>query len=249
MRTDALARVLDAENVDAFFACTPISMGYLHGFFEDAHERFLVLAVHRSGAVRAILPSLSETQAKRAGILDTRPWSDGDDPSPLIAELAADWSIKSAVIDDMAPAKTLLMTQSAAPLVSISAGQPLLAEIMRRKDASELDLLRKSAAIADDVFEALKAYIRPGLTELQVERFIREAFVERGGSPTFCIVGAGAGGAEPHHLNGDTVLSKGDVVILDFGCAYERYQSDITRTVCLGPATDRQREVLSLIHI
>ena len=66
----------------------------------------------------------------------------------------------------------------------------------------------------------------------------------RGGTPTFAIVAAGAGGAEPHHLSDDTVLKEGDVVILDFGCAFGGYQSDITRTIAVGTASEEAKRVL-----
>ena len=249
-RITRLAQAMTRHNVDAVFLSTPISMGYMHGFFEDAHERFLTLAISREGGVRAITPSLSVTQASRAGILDVRGWKDGEDPMKLVADLATDWNLHDRVVavDDAMHAKALLDLQGALPSVKFTAGQPILAELMRVKDHQELDTMRRSGALADQVFEKLKGFIRAGQTERQVERFIRDSFTELGGKPTFCIVGTGPGGAEPHHINGDAVLTEGDVVILDFGCELEGYQSDITRTVSIGQASAKAKEVYDIVY-
>ena len=247
-RTAHLARVLLDRNVDAYLACTPVSMGYLHGFFEDAHERFLTLAISSGANVRAIVPSLSATQASRAGLEDIHSWADGEHPMGHVQRLAADWNLKSVAVDDMMPAKSILEMQKALPNVQFFPGQSILAELMRIKDSTELELMRKSARIADDVFNALLGFLKVGLSEQQVEAFIRDEFTKRGGAPTFCIVGAGAGGAEPHHINGDSLIQSGEPIILDFGCECEGYQSDITRTVCIGAATERAKLVYETVY-
>ncbi len=249
-RVSKLATAMQRNGVDAMFLSTPISMGYMCGFFEDAHERFLALAISASGQVLAITPSLSVTQALRSGIVDVRGWKDGEDPMAHVVALATDWSLNGRIVavDDGMRAKALLDLQAALPGVQFVPAQPVLAELMRIKDDVELDTMRRSGALADVVFEQLKTFIQAGLTEREVERFIRDAFTDLGAKPTFCIVGAGPGGAEPHHINGDTKLASGDVVILDFGCDLDGYQSDITRTVCIGSASPKAKAVYDIVY-
>ena len=57
----------------------------------------------------------------------------------------------------------------------------------------------------------------------------------------------GANCAEPHHSTDDTPLRAGDSVILDVGLCWQRYCSDMTRTVFYGAPTDEQKRVFDLV--
>lgn len=250
-RVDRLALALREAGVDAFFACTPVTMGYLRGLHEHAYERFLTLAVHSDGSVRLICPALTESQARRAGINEIASWRDGEDPLALLDQLAQDWNLRSGIlaVDDEMPAQMLLKMQATLPAALFKAGQAVLSTLMRNKDAHELSLLRQAGKIADDAFDAILPQIQAGMTESQVDRLLQDAMRRFGGKPTFCIIATGAASAEPHHLSDDTPLRTGDMVVLDFGCDVEGdYKSDITRTICIGPATDEQKKVYDIVH-
>lgn len=249
-RVARLAECLKEEGVDAYFAQTPTSLGYLQGFQEDAHERFMALGINSKGDVVLISPALSATQAKRAGVTDVRTWTDSESPLALFEKLAEEWNLRASVIavDNQMPAKMLLDMQSTLPAALFKAGQSLLGQLIRRKDAQELALMRQSAKIADSVWTELQGFIRPGLTESDVDDWIRQQFRDRGAEPTFCIVASGPGGAEPHHLSDSTVLKSGDVVVTDFGASYKGYQSDITRMVALGHASQKAQDVYKIVY-
>ncbi|MBN9500313.1 MAG: hypothetical protein BGO01_18760 [Armatimonadetes bacterium 55-13] len=248
-RIAKLAGVMQADGIDAFFACTPISMGYLMGLHEDGHERLLILAVSSTGAVRLICPALTATQAKRTGIEDIRPWADGENPMALIEALADDWNLRSGIIavDSQMRADILLGLQETLPAALFKPGSAAISQLMRQKDESEVALMKKAADIADEAYKLVKPKIKVGMTEIQVAKLLVDAMAGLGGKPTFCIVAAGPNGAEPHHLNDDTVLTEGDVVILDFGCDVGGYQSDITRTVAMGSASDKAKLVYETV--
>lgn len=249
-RIQRLATVLQENGVDAFFAQTTITMDYLHGFAESSHERFLTLAIRANGDVRLICPALSASQAERAGITDIQGWTDSENPNDLISKLAQDWGLKSGIlaVDDDMPAHMLLRLQSVLPAALFKPGNGLVGEIMRKKDQSELDLMAKAARIADDAFLEIPKHLKVGMTELEIERKLRDLMRDMGGSPTFCIIGVDAGAAEPHHLNGDTPLKHGSVLLMDFGCEVEGYQSDITRTVAFGEASPKAAEVYKIVY-
>lgn len=248
-RVEKLARVLAEESVDAFFAWSPVTMDYLHGFAEGSHERFLTLAVHRDGRCALICPGLSREQASRAGIKDIRPWNDGESPLALFAGLAAEWSLKSAVLalDDEMPAHMVLAMQETLPAALFRTGSSMTGRLTRVKEPGELDLMRRAGRIADDSLAAALAILKPGVTELELEAALTEEMKRRGGKPTFCIAAAGSGGAEPHHLSEAVAVKDGDVVVLDFGCEVDGYQSDITRTVCCGKAPEEAHHVYAVV--
>jgi Xaa-Pro aminopeptidase len=250
--TDRLTRfgqVLQQEGIDCYLACTPTSMGYLSGLFEDGHERLLLLAVNQSGQPRLICPGLSVNQARRIGIEDIRSWEDGENPMVHIGELADDWNLKSGIIgvDNEMRSDILLALQDKLAAALFKPGDPFLSQLARRKDSSELERMQRAADIADEAYRMVKPRIREGQTELEVGEMLSTAMSELGGRPTFCIVASGPNGAEPHHLNDDTKLRRGDIVILDFGCDYQRYQSDITRVVAVGEASEKSKQVYGTV--
>lgn len=249
-RLSQLAQILTSEGFDAYLACTPISMGYLAGLFEDGHERLLLMAIHSSGKMRLICPALTANQARRMGIEDIRPWADGEDSSVHLSKLAEDWNLKAGriAVDNEMRADVLLTLQDTWPAALFKAGDNILSQLTRRKDGLEIELMQRAANIADEAYRQVKPKIRAGQTEMEVGRMLTDAMVELGGKPTFAIVAAGPNGAEPHHLNDETVLKDGDVVILDFGCDLGGYQSDITRVVAIGSATDKAKEVYQVVH-
>lgn len=246
----SLNSALDAWGIDAFLAWHPVTMGYLHNFHEGAIERFMALGLHRDGRSAIICPSLSATQAARAGIKDIRSWRDGEDPLALFMQLAEEWNLKSAIIavDDEMPAHMLLAMQMALPAALFRTGGEILGSLMRVKAEDELNLMRRAARIADEAYVSLLGSVKAGLTERQVDHILRNEMARLGGEPTFCIIAAGANGAEPHHLSDDTVLTEGDVVIMDFGCHVEGYQSDVTRTIAIGSASDEAKKVYRIVY-
>jgi Xaa-Pro aminopeptidase len=124
-----------------------------------------------------------------------------------------------------------------------------VSNLRRRKDAAEVELIRKAVDIADSAFEHILGYIKPGITErdvaIELEFAMRRQGADRNAFDT--IVASGWRAALPHGRASEKVIEKGDFVTIDFGAHYQGYNSDITRTVIVGTPTDRQREVYSLV--
>ena len=249
-RIEQLAAELAKEAFDAYFAWSPETMGYLCGLFEAAHERFMTLAIRSNGEVRLICPSLSAAQASRHGVVDIRPWKDGEDPLAHYRQLADDWGLKAGfvAVDDEMPAHMLLAMQVATPATAFVRGNPVLSRLQRVKSEFELEKMRAASQVAESALAAGLAAIKPGATERQVADTLESALRAGGGRPTFCIVASGAHGAEPHHAVSDDAIREGDVVILDFGCDLDHYQSDMTRTVSCGRAEEEACRVYELVY-
>ncbi len=249
-RIERLVELVNEHALDGFLAQTAPSLGYLVGFPEDAHERFMVLAVHKSGETCLICPALSSIQARRAGIENIRDWRDGEDPVALFSDLIESWGGEAGVflVDDHMPAKMLLEMQEAFIGIRFVAGGTYLGQLTGQKDADELAKMKAAGDLADQVFLKIKTSLREGMTELDLEKVIREEFSRLGGNPTFCIVGFGPGAAESHHINGDTRLEQNTLVLVDFGCELNGYQSDITRMLAFGEPTQKQKEVYEIVY-
>lgn len=249
-RLNKLTTLLQQNGIDAFFGWDAVTLGYLHGFNEGAGERFSTIAVHADGRNAMICPALSVNQAERAGITNIRAWRDGEDPLALFKALADEWNLKSSIVavDAEMPARMLLAMQSVLPAALFKHGDDLVGPLMRVKDSTELANLRRAGEIADEAFPAAIAAIKPGVTERDIENVLMEEMRRLGGNPTFCIVATGANAAEPHHFSDETPIKEGDSLIMDFGCLYEGYHSDITRTVSVGPASEELRRVYRSVY-
>ncbi|MFY7881444.1 MAG: M24 family metallopeptidase [Fimbriimonas sp.] len=244
------AQILADSGVDAFFAQTPVTMGYLSGFFEDGHERFLTFAVHRSGKSRLICPDLSRIQAERLGIEDIRSWRDGENYLELFAELADDWDLDAAIlaIDDHMPGKMLIEMQDVLTRALFKPGGMIVAAQMGRKDQAELQLMHAAGTIADTTYDFLLGAIKVGMSEVEVQHLIENEMRRQGGVPAFCSVCFGPNAAESHHLNDQTVLQPNTLVLVDFGCAHQGYHCDITRVFAIGSATEEQKEIYRVVY-
>ncbi len=249
-RISQVAEAAASAGLDAFLAWSPTSLGYIRGLHEHPGHRFFALCIKSSGEEVLICPALSESQARRIGIKEVWSWKDGEDALLLFEKLASDWNLKSAMVavDEDLPALHLLKMQKVLPAALFCDGGPMLNGLRRRKTEDELILLRKAAVMADETFNEVWPQIRAGMTERDVEKMLFAGMESKGGTVNFGIVGTGAGGAEPHHATDSTVLQRGDVVILDFGCDVEGYRSDITRTIAIGHASDLAKEIYKIVY-
>jgi Xaa-Pro aminopeptidase len=118
-----------------------------------------------------------------------------------------------------------------------------------RKDAYELRTLRTAAQMLSSVARGVFSEVFAGRSEqelaLAIDWRIRQAGFERSAFDT--IVAGGPNAALPHAHPGERKLTEGDLVVLDFGGVYDSYCVDLTRTVSVGPATARAREVYAAV--
>jgi Xaa-Pro aminopeptidase len=117
------------------------------------------------------------------------------------------------------------------------------------KSAEEIAKIETAAQILDQAFAKILPQIRPGIAENSLaailEYEMRQLGSERTGFAT--IVASGPRSALPHGVAADRLLATGDLVVFDFGAVFDGYHSDMTRTVCLGPANDRQRQIYDTV--
>lgn len=117
------------------------------------------------------------------------------------------------------------------------------------KDEQELEILQKAAQIADRTYEHILTFLKNGLSEREVSVELEFTMRKLGAASTSfeTIVASGQRSALPHGVASHKRIEAGDIVTLDFGALYEGYCSDITRTVIVGEANDKQREIYDIV--
>jgi Xaa-Pro aminopeptidase len=117
------------------------------------------------------------------------------------------------------------------------------------KDDAEIAAVARATEIADAAFARLVEMLRPGLRECEAALEL-EIAIRRGGGERLAfetVLASGPRGALPHGRATDRVMNRGEFVTVDFGAVFDGYVSDCTRTVVLGRADARQRQVYETV--
>ncbi len=127
---------------------------------------------------------------------------------------------------------------------------PLVEELREVKDETELASMAEAARLGTETLAELLGALRPGVTEREIAVELEVGMRRRGadGLAFDPIVAFGEQAAEPHHRPGGRPLQRGDLVKLDFGARVDGYCSDMTRTMVLGRASDRQRGLYEVVR-
>jgi Xaa-Pro aminopeptidase len=118
------------------------------------------------------------------------------------------------------------------------------------KDAREVDLMRRAGAISSGAHRRAMERTRPGWFEYQVEAELVHEFLQSGAQAVAypSIVASGPNACVLHYRDNNREMSAGELLLIDAGCEYQGYASDITRTFPVsGRFTGAQRDVYELV--
>lgn len=117
------------------------------------------------------------------------------------------------------------------------------------KEPWELERIAQAEKIGDYAFDKILGIIKPGMTELEVAALI-EYYLKSNGAENLSfdtIVASGVNSAMPHAVPTNKKIQQGDFLTMDFGCVYQGYCSDMTRTVVVGKASVEQKNIYQLV--
>ncbi|MDY6935412.1 MAG: Xaa-Pro peptidase family protein [Spirochaetota bacterium] len=140
-------------------------------------------------------------------------------------------------IEDSIPLSFYLMLKKELGNIEIIPNDDEVSAIRIIKDDGELGLIRKAVEISDRCFKHLTGIMKPGMLEwdlaVEIEYFYRKNGCRK--SAFDSVVASGKGSSMPHYLTSMTKrIDEGDILLIDMGCEYEGYNSDLTRTIFLG---------------
>lgn len=236
-------RVFIAEHeLDGLLVSKPQNRRYFSGFSGSAG---VLLITANTAQLLTDFRYLAQAAAEAPGFAIIR---HGNSIYETIGRIAADLRLKKLGFEtDFVSFETYELLNKALTAAEL---YPVKLDSLRaRKDQSELALIRKAVAIADTAYSHVLTIIRVGMSEREVA-FELETRMRKLGSekPAFAtIVASGERGALPHGLASDKLLAAGDFVTMDFGSVYQGYHSDITRTLVMGEASLKQRQIYQTV--
>jgi len=126
-----------------------------------------------------------------------------------------------------------------------------LAALRVRKDADEIRLMRRAVRIAQDALEATLPLIKIGTTEKEVSNELVTQLLRCGSEPEMPfspIVSSGPNSANPHASPTERKLQPGDLLVVDWGAAYQGYISDLTRTFAVGEVENEFQKIHKIVQ-
>lgn len=234
-RLATLREELEANALDAIFLQKRENVLYMTGFTGTTGGLF----VTREKAC-VLVDSRYEEQAKQqcAGfdvVLTGRPYE--------IAKVMSGEKSVGFEEDDLTCEEFSLLQAEVDYDVRLLPAAEILKKLRLIKDEDELVKIREAVAIADSAFHHILPFIKEGVYEIDLANEM-DFFMRKQGAtgPSFdFIIAGGERSALPHGVAGRNKLKAHEPVLMDYGCIYENYCSDITRTVFLGDPGEEAR--------
>lgn len=151
---------------------------------------------------------------------------------------------------DHLTASALRQLQTAFPHVNFTITQGLVDRIRIIKDDVEISHIARACEISTTALEHTITSIAVGMSERQIATALERTMIDLGAEAVAfsSIVATGPNSAIPHHSPTDRPIALGDLLKIDFGARVSGYHADCTRTFSIGAATDRQRQIHSIVR-
>ncbi|MBI3587226.1 MAG: aminopeptidase P family protein [Ignavibacteriales bacterium] len=135
------------------------------------------------------------------------------------------------------------------PRVKFVSTRSLIENIASVKDELEIGYIKKAVAITDRVFSKILNILKAGVSEQDIAAEISYLHKKFGAEADAFepIVASGTRGALPHARPSAKKIRNGELVTLDFGCRYNGYHSDLTRTIAVGKPSAKARTMYQVV--
>jgi Xaa-Pro dipeptidase len=225
-RLEALRAVMAERSVDHLWIEPSVGFRYLTGTEPVSFERLAGLLIPTDGDLRAVAPEMAVEELEPLGI-EIESWSDSDGPEDAVSHVLS--GVDSLSIQGSLPAWAWDTLAKASPATSIGLDPGTLSSLREVKDEDELESLRRSAALADEVAGWIAGQDLAGMEESQLTGRIQAYFLERGATPWPPLVATGANAAMPHYIDATSKIDPNVPLLCDFGATLGAYLSDMTR--------------------
>lgn len=238
--------VLEEKQADAILVSDGANMRYLSGF-RGATGYLYLTRTRRVLATDSRYTTMAKEEAPDFEVVEL---ATGQTYGQLLNGLIEQDQVKALAFEDQYLLYSAYhsLQEACGGKLTIPLGNSL--DLLRAvKEDWELERLAGAEEIGDQAFSHMLEILKPGVTELEIAAEL-EFFMKTHGAENISfesIVASGPNSAMPHAMPSQRKLEKGDFVTMDFGCLYQGYCSDMTRTVVLGKADEKQKEIYSVV--
>ncbi|MCK9216720.1 MAG: Xaa-Pro peptidase family protein [Firmicutes bacterium] len=243
-RIKKIRDIFNNIDADGIIICSPENRRYLSGF--TGSNGFLIISNSELGfATDFRYVKQAEKECGNYEIFEIK-----SQPVDLLYEIIKKYNIKKLAYEDSFMTVSFYnKLKSKLKEIDFIPLKEAAGVIRIIKDKDELKLIGEAAKIADNAFTHILKLIKPGVPEKDIALEL-EYFMKKNGASKLSfdsIVASGKRSSLPHGIATDKVIENGDLVTLDFGCVYNGYCSDMTRTIVVGKADNRQKEIYNTV--
>ncbi|HXE76105.1 MAG TPA: Xaa-Pro peptidase family protein [Candidatus Xenobia bacterium] len=227
------------------------SLYYYTGIRWGGGERLFSLLIPATGEPLLVCPAFEEDRARELlrWPTEVRVWQEDESPYALVAGWLRERGLRTGRIGVEETMRFHFfdgLRKAAASLTYVSA-DPVTAGCRMRKTEHELELMRLANYATVDVYRAVFAALREGMTERDVRSLISQGF-QKMGLQGGALVLFGQWAALPHGTTKPQKLKEGDVVLIDGGTSVEGYASDVTRCTVLGKPSEKLQRAFETVR-
>lgn len=245
-RIDKVVANMKDANLDYLLISEPSSIDYLIDYINHPGERMYVLMLASNGEHKLFLNKLFFVEGDLG--IEIIWHSDTDDATASIASQINDGV--NIGVDKHWSANFLLSLMNKLPNSKFINGSLCVDYVRMIKDENEQALMIEASKINDKAMHHVIHQVSLGLSEIEVADKLAEIYGKLGGDGNSfdAIIAYGLNGANPHHENDSSCLQPGDSIIIDMGCKYKGYCSDMTRTVFYQEVSEEAEIVYNLVR-
>lgn len=242
LRIERLKKYMNDLDIDSVIICKPENRRYISGFTGTSGYVIITTKGRYIATDFRYLEQVSK-QCEGFNIIELN-------SSHSIFDVLKELKVRRLGIeDDFVTLQFVKKLEEKCNEISIVPLNGAIENIRMIKDKDEINLIRKAAEITDKAFNHILGFIKVGVKELDIaielEYFMKKLGAE---GPSFrFIVASGKRSAMPHGVASDKIIEEGDFVTIDMGCVYKGYCSDMTRTIVMGKANEKQKNIYNIV--
>ncbi len=255
-RFDKLKASLETSGLDAVILNPGPTLTYLTGLHFHLMERPVVLLFAKDQDPAIVLPEL-ELQKVASLPYKLQVFAYPENPSEW--DHAFRKAVQALSLDGkhigVEPRQLRLLefrhVKAGAPEADYPDASDVLSGLRLRKDQAEVEAMRHAVKIAQEALEATIPLIKMGMTEKELSAELVMQLLKHGSDPEMPfapIVSGGPNAANPHASPSDRKLQAGDLLVVDWGAAYDGYISDLTRTFAVGDVDDEYQKIHKIVQ-
>ncbi len=254
-RLNRLMQLLESAPIDAVALNPGPTLTYLSGLNFHLMERPTVLLLAPPDRAAVVVPELELRKLEHPPYpIQSFPY--GDNPaawSGAFERAAKSMGLAGKTLG-VEPNRLRFLEmrflQDAAPGAKFVSADDILSQLRMQKDPQEIAAMRKAVGIAQRALQATIPSIHVGVSERQIASELSIQLLKAGSDSEFPftpIVSGGPNSANPHASPSERKLQPGDLLVIDWGGAFQGYVSDLTRTFAIGETQPEMKRIFETV--
>lgn len=245
-------RLMQQFDIAAMVLEPGAAMDYFCGIQWWRSERLTAVVIPREGEIAVVCPFFEEPSIRESLAVgkDIKVWQEHESPFERIKQILEERKLTSGKLAFEHSVRYFVLQGllEQLPNMQHTSADPVTLGCRMHKSHHELELMHKANEITLRAYAHIWPRLAIGMSQSDVAQMMQEAQAALGGSSIWTLILFDEASAYPHGTKQQHKIREGSTVLLDCGCAVEGYQSDISRTMVFGEASQYQRKIWDTVR-